>query len=60
MIYDKEHKELNSEREEKAAKVMQQDSFKIICDLGIGDGSFTAYGCDLGYEYVKINADYRT
>lgn len=60
LIYDKEHKELNNEREEKAAKVMQQDSFKIICDLGIGDGSFTAYGCDLGYEYVKINADYRT
>ena len=46
--------------EEKAYKVMSKEQFKIICDLGIGDGSFTAYGCDLGYEYVKINADYRT
>ena len=29
-------------------------------DLGVGEGSFKAYGCDLGHEYVKINADYRT
>lgn len=46
--------------EAKAAKVMQRDEFTIFCDLGIGKGSFTAYGCDLGHEYVKINADYRT
>ncbi|MDD2567343.1 MAG: bifunctional ornithine acetyltransferase/N-acetylglutamate synthase, partial [Thiovulaceae bacterium] len=32
----------------------------ISCDLGLGNGAFEAYGCDLGYEYVKINADYRT
>lgn len=60
LVYDKEYKELDCERESKAAKAMQQDSFKIICDLGIGKGAFTAYGCDLGYDYVKINADYRT
>ena len=29
-------------------------------DLGLGDKSFTSYGCDLSYEYVKINAEYRT
>jgi len=46
--------------EAKAAKVMQKDAFTISCDLGVGNGKFTAYGCDLGYEYVKINADYRT
>jgi glutamate N-acetyltransferase/amino-acid N-acetyltransferase len=46
--------------EEKAFKVMSQDEFKIICDLGIGDGKFVSFGCDLSYEYVKINADYRT
>jgi len=48
------------EIEEKAAKVLEENSFKITCDLGIGSSSFTAWGCDLGYDYVKINADYRT
>ena len=46
--------------EQKASKVMQLARFTISCDLGIAEGSFIAYGCDLGYEYVKINADYRT
>ncbi len=60
IIYSSEYPELDSEREEKAYKIMQQDSFKIRCDLGLGDGRYTAYGCDLSYEYVKINAEYRT
>jgi glutamate N-acetyltransferase/amino-acid N-acetyltransferase len=46
--------------EAKASKVLENDKYKVICDLGAGEYSFTAYGCDLGYEYVKINADYRT
>ena len=46
--------------EQKAAAVMQKEEFTISCDLGVGNGCFKAYGCDLGYEYVKINADYRT
>jgi len=50
----------DKEMEEKAAKVLANTKFKISCDLGIADGVFIAYGCDLGYEYVKINADYRT
>ena len=29
-------------------------------DLGLGDASFTAYTCDLSFEYVKINASYRS
>jgi len=39
---------------------IKQPSFKVTCDLGLGSGSYTAYGCDLSYEYVKINAEYRT
>lgn len=50
----------DNESEEEASKVLQNEQFKVLCDIGVGEGSFTAYGCDLGYEYVKINADYRT
>ena len=50
----------NDEVEAKAAEIMRRDAFTINVDLGIGGGSFRAYGCDLGNEYVKINADYRT
>ncbi len=51
---------IGSIRDVTEAKVLEDEKFKITCDLGIADGTFTAYGCDLGYEYVKINADYRT
>ena len=60
LVYDDDHRELDKETEEKAFKVMQQSSYRIICDLGVGEGSFTAYGCDLGHDYVTINAHYRT
>ena len=46
--------------EEAASEIMKRDEFTINVDLGIGGGSFRAYGCDLGHEYIKINADYRT
>ncbi len=46
--------------EQQAKDVMKKDYFTITCDLGISDASFTAYGCDLGHEYININADYRT
>jgi len=59
-VYDSGELYFDEKMEEKASKVMQLDSFTIACDLGIADGAFNAYGCDLGYEYVKINADYRT
>jgi len=48
------------EVEEKAFKIMSRSEFTIYCDLGLGVGEFKSYTCDLGYEYVKINADYRT
>ncbi|MDX1808879.1 MAG: bifunctional glutamate N-acetyltransferase/amino-acid acetyltransferase ArgJ [Sulfurospirillaceae bacterium] len=51
---------LDTETEARANAVMKQDSFKIKCNLFMGNFSYTAYGCDLSYEYVKINADYRT
>ncbi|MEA3418927.1 MAG: bifunctional glutamate N-acetyltransferase/amino-acid acetyltransferase ArgJ [Campylobacterota bacterium] len=60
LIYSDEFRELDKEREEKAYKIMKQESFKITCDLGIGNASYTSYGCDLSYDYVKINAEYRT
>lgn len=60
LVYDKNHPELDEVREQKAHAVMKKDSYRIICDLGIANGTFTAYGCDLGHTYVKINADYRS
>ena len=59
-VYSKEKPQLDSKTEEQAYKVMKKNSYRITCDLGIGEYSFTSYGCDLSYEYVKINADYRT
>ncbi len=60
LVYDKGEVYFDADTEAKAAKVFLEKGFKIICNIGLGTGSFTAYGCDLGYEYVKINADYRT
>lgn len=51
---------MSKETEERAAKVMQKDEFRVTCHIGLGNGNYTAYGCDLGNEYVRINADYRT
>jgi len=60
LIYSKDKPQLDKETEEKAYKIMKQNSFKIRCNLGVANGEYTAYGCDLSYEYVKINAEYRT
>jgi len=60
LIYSHEFRELNKKQEEKAYTIMKKDSFKVTCDIGLGDYSYTSYGCDLSYEYVKINAEYRT
>lgn len=59
-VYDRGELYFDAEMEKKAAIVMGHKKFTISCDLGVAEGSFKAYGCDLGYEYVKINADYRT
>ena len=46
--------------EEEAAKVLAADEIFIHIDLQQGDVSAKAWGCDLTYDYVKINGDYRT
>ncbi len=51
---------IDEDWEDKAYAIMKQPNFKITCDIGLGDARFTSYGCDLSYEYVKINAEYRT
>ena len=59
-VYDKGNLLFDDAMEKKAASVMKRDRFTISCNLGVGTAKFTSYGCDLGHEYVKINADYRT
>ena len=46
--------------EDEAAKVLKEDEIQILVDLGSGDFTAKAWGCDLTYDYVKINGDYRT
>ncbi|MDD4849124.1 MAG: bifunctional glutamate N-acetyltransferase/amino-acid acetyltransferase ArgJ [Gemmiger sp.] len=46
--------------EEEAAKVLQAGEIEILIDLGSGNAHAKAWGCDLTYDYVKINGDYRT
>ncbi len=60
LIYSSAFRELDKTREDKAYEIMKQEHFKVTCDIGLGDASYTSYGCDLSYEYVKINAEYRT
>ena len=60
VVYDRGRIIFDRETERKAHEIMKRKEFKIYVDLGIGDGEFTAYGCDLSYDYVKINAEYRT
>ncbi len=46
--------------EEIAKEILLEKEITILVDLGQGDESATAWGCDLTYDYVKINGDYRT
>ena len=46
--------------EEKAKEILLEKEIDILIDLKAGDVSATAWGCDLTYDYVKINGDYRT
>lgn len=46
--------------EDIAKKVLTEDEIDIVIELNDGNGTAEAYGCDLTYEYVKINGDYRT
>jgi glutamate N-acetyltransferase/amino-acid N-acetyltransferase len=46
--------------EDKAKEILLESEIDIIIDLADGNGTAEAYGCDLTYDYVKINGDYRT
>ena len=46
--------------EEKAAAILAEKEVRISCDMKMGAAEATAWGCDLTYDYVKINGDYRT
>lgn len=46
--------------EDIAKTILLEDEIHIQVDMGQGDGCATAWGCDLTYDYVKINGDYRT
>ena len=46
--------------EEEASRILSEDEVTAIADIKMGDCTATAWGCDLTYDYVKINADYRS
>ncbi len=46
--------------EEKAKEILQQEVIDIIISIGSGSGKAVCWGCDLTYDYVKINGDYRS
>ncbi len=46
--------------EEKAKEILLEKEIEILVSAGNGNGKATAWGCDLTYDYVKINGDYRT
>ena len=46
--------------EEEATKILSQPEVTVLVDMKCGEAEATAWGCDLTYDYVKINADYRS
>lgn len=46
--------------EEEATKILAEPKVRVLVDMKDGESSATAWGCDLTYDYVKINADYRS
>ena len=46
--------------EEKAKQILLEKEIDILINLHAGAAKATAWGCDLTYDYVKINGDYRT
>jgi glutamate N-acetyltransferase/amino-acid N-acetyltransferase len=47
-----------TEEIKRAGEILKSEEVRFIADLGLGDFSATALGCDLGYNYVKVNAEY--
>jgi len=51
---------IGSDNEAQASNVLKKDSFVVTIDLHLGQGEASYYTSDLNYDYIKINADYRT
>ncbi|MFS3912854.1 bifunctional ornithine acetyltransferase/N-acetylglutamate synthase [Bacillus australimaris] len=54
------HNEPQPFSEEEAKAYLEQDEITILIQMSEGNGEAAAWGCDLTYDYVKINASYRT
>ena len=50
----------DGDSEETAKEVLSADEILVLVDLGQGEAKAKAFGCDLTYDYVKINGDYRS
>ena len=46
--------------EEQATRILSEPEVTAVADIGMGDAHATAWGCDLTFDYVRINADYRS
>ena len=46
--------------EEEATKILSDPEVTVLVDMHMGEQTAAAWGCDLSYDYVKINADYRS
>ena len=46
--------------EDAALRLLSETEVRLLCDMKMGKAEATAWGCDLTYDYVKINGDYRT
>ena len=46
--------------EDKALNILSEPTVRFLCDMHMGNQEATAWGCDLTYDYVKINGDYRS
>lgn len=46
--------------EEDATRILSEEEVTVLADMKMGEAEATAWGCDLTYDYVKINADYRS
>lgn len=51
---------VGGDAEQRGTEVLRQKEFTVTVDLHLGEGTATVYTSDLSYDYVKINADYRT
>ena len=54
------HFRVEKQMREKAKEILLEKEIDILVELNSGDAKATAWGCDLTYDYVKINGDYRT